>query len=591
MRTADTVFSIIRERGQRGLPLERVQHLLYNEELYLRAYAKLYPNKGAMTQGITDETVDAMSRRKIKGLIDDLRQRTFRWTPVRRIYIPKKKGTRPLGIPTWKDKLLQEVIRSLLEEYYEPQFSNTSHGFRPGRGCHTALQHIQGTWTGTRWFLEGDISKYFDTINHDTLMEILGERIHDPRFLRLIRELLEAGYVEDWKFHLTLSGTPQGSVLSPLLANVYLDRFDQYVEKTLIPEYTRGETRRGNPAYRSLINKMRYTTVQGKQALRKQMRRLPAMDPHDPSYRRLRCIRYADDWLLGYDGTREEAEEIKRRIGVWLQENLKLTLSEEKTLITHAVKGAARFLGYQIVNQQYNNHIYKGRRRSLNGTIGLRIPEDVIEKQCAQYQKNGKPASRPKLLEDDDFSIVERYQQEYRGIVQYYLLAYNVGRLNKLRWIAEQSLMKTLACKHQTSVAAMYAKYKAKTQTPEGKTLTCLEVKRERENKPPLIARFGGISLTRQPQAVLNDRPYVHKVGRTELLRRLLADKCELCSSTENVEVHHIRKLADLKDKGGREVPVWKKIMAARRRKTLVVCHECHVNITYGRPIRLQISS
>src|SRR6266516_7627539 len=180
---------------------------------------------------------------------------------------------------------------------------------------------------------------------------------------------------------------------------------------------------------------------------------------------------------LGYDGTRQEAEEIKRKIGVWLQENLKLTLSEEKTLITHAVKGAARFLGYQIVNQQYNNHIYKGRRRSLNGTIGLRIPEDVIEKQCAQYQKNGKPASRPKLLEDDDFSIVERYQQEYRGIVQYYLLAYNVGRLNKLRWIAEQSLMKTLACKHQTSVAAMYAKYKAKTQTPEGKTLTCLEVK------------------------------------------------------------------------------------------------------------------
>jgi len=162
MRSADTVFSIIRERGKRGLPLERVQHLLYNEELYLRAYAKLYPNKGAMTKGITDETVDAMSRRKSKGLIDDLRQRRFRWTPVRRIYIPKKKGTRPLGIPTWKDKLLQEVIRSLLEEYYEPQFSNASHGFRPGRGCHTALQHIQGTWTGTRWFLEGDISKYFD---------------------------------------------------------------------------------------------------------------------------------------------------------------------------------------------------------------------------------------------------------------------------------------------------------------------------------------------------------------------------------------------------------------------------------------------
>jgi hypothetical protein len=123
------------------------------------------------------------------------------------------------------------------------------------------------------------------------------------------------------------------------------------------------------------------------------------MHPYDPSYRRLRYIRYADDWLLGYDGTREEAEEIKGKIGVWLQENLKLTLSEEKTLITHAVKGAARFLGYQIVNQQYNGHIYKGRRRSLNGTIGLRVPEDVIEKKCAQYLKQGKPTHRPKLLE------------------------------------------------------------------------------------------------------------------------------------------------------------------------------------------------
>jgi retron-type reverse transcriptase len=163
MRSAETVLTIIRERGKRGLPLEDVYRMLYNPDLYLCAYARLYKNKGAMTRGVTDETVDAMSLAKIKQLIDDVRHERHRWTPVRRVYIAKKKGgQRPLGLPTWKDKLLQEVMRSILEAYYEPQMSRHSHGFRPGRGCHTALREIQTTWTGSRWFVEGDIAKCFD---------------------------------------------------------------------------------------------------------------------------------------------------------------------------------------------------------------------------------------------------------------------------------------------------------------------------------------------------------------------------------------------------------------------------------------------
>jgi retron-type reverse transcriptase len=194
MRNAETELAIIRERGRKGLPLERVQSLLYNPDLYLQAYARIYPNKGAMTKGTTEETADGMSLAKIEHLITAIRERTFRWKPVRRVYIPKANGKqRPLGIPDWSSKLVQEVIRSILEAYYEPQFNEQSHGFRPGRGCHTALQAIQQHWTGTRWFIEGDIAQYFDTINHDWLMEILGERIHDKRFLRLIRELLRAG--------------------------------------------------------------------------------------------------------------------------------------------------------------------------------------------------------------------------------------------------------------------------------------------------------------------------------------------------------------------------------------------------------------
>ncbi len=300
MRSADTVLAIIHDRGKRGLPLQRVHHLLYNRDFYLRAYAKLYPNKGAMTRGSTDETVDGMSVAKIDHLIADIRNRHFRWTPVRRVYIPKANGKqRPLGVTSWRDKLLQEVIRSILEAYYEPQFSDHSHGFRPGRGCHTALHTIQQTWTGTRWFIEGDLAQYFDTISHDKLIEILGEQVHDPRFLRLIRELLNAGYLEDWTYHHTLSGTPQGAIVSPILSNIYLDRFDRYVEQELLPAWTQGSQRHHNPTYVRIAKNIRRGKRQGQKAAvkawYKQLRQLPSLDPHDPIYRRLRYIRYADD--------------------------------------------------------------------------------------------------------------------------------------------------------------------------------------------------------------------------------------------------------------------------------------------------------
>lgn len=593
MRNADTILSIIRGRGEKGLPLERVYRLLYTPDLYLRAYARLYSNKGAMTRGATAETVDGMSLAKIEQLIEELRNDKFRWTPVRRVYIPKANGKmRPLGIPTWKDKLLQEVMRSILEAYYEPQFCQGSHGFRPNRGCHTALTDIQIAWKGTRWFIEGDISQYFDTIDHNILLEMLREKIHDGRFLELVRELLRAGYLEDWKYNRTLSGTPQGGVISPILSNIYLDKFDRYVETELVPVYTRGKKRKANPAYNRITHGIA-DARRGKEGSIKGLRRLqratPATDTNDPNYRRLRYIRYADDFLLGFTGPKAEAEEIKQNIGAWLKDNLKLTLSDEKTLITHASTQAARFLGYDIVSRHADDWIDTRGRRNLNGHIGLRVPGEVIERKCAQYTRGGVPRERPELLEDSDFSNVVRYQQEYRGVVQYYLLAHNVAHLTRLHWVMETSLLKTLAGKHKTSCAAICKKYKTTTTTEEGQTLTCVEVQVERENKPPLVARFGGISLRRQPLAVLNDTPPVYRSGRTEILKRMQADTCELCGASENNEVHHIRKLADL-DKGrGRETPPWMRIMAARRRKTLVVCRDCHVNIHAGRPTRQRV--
>ena len=253
MQNAETVLNVIRERGERGLPLENIYRLLYNRNLYLRAYGRLYSNQGAMTKGTTAETVDGMSLAKIDRIIDALRYERFRWTPVRRVNIPKPNGkTRALGLPTWTDKLLQEVIRMLLEAYYEPQFSDRSHGFRPGRGCHTALSEVAHNWTGVRWFIEGDIKGCFDNIDHEVMLSVLGEKLHDNRFLNRLKYLLKAGYMEDWKYGHTLSGTPQGGVVSPILSNIYLDRLDKFVENVLIPAHTRGTKRRRNRTWGAL---------------------------------------------------------------------------------------------------------------------------------------------------------------------------------------------------------------------------------------------------------------------------------------------------------------------------------------------------
>ena len=586
MRTAKTILTVIHERGKQDKPLERVYKLLFNRELYLIAYAKLYPNNGAMTKGVTEETIDGMSIQKIDRIIEQLRRETYYWRPARREYIPKKNGKhRPLGIPVWSDKLLQEVIRMILEAYYEPQFSEHSHGFRPKRGCHTALQEIQ-TWKGTRWFIEGDISSYFDTIDHDVLITMLSRQIQDGRFIRLIKNMLEAGYLDDWKFHKTISGTPQGGVISPLLANIYLHQFDKWVGEELIPQYTRGNKQKANSAYNRLSRRIKCYQEKGDYKKAHQLiverRNLPSVDTYDTTYRRLRYVRYADDFILGFTGSKAEAKDIKKQIGDFLKIKLHLELSQEKTLITHATEESAKFLGYEIKAQRVNDYIDNKGRRSVNGVIALFVPASVIESKCRQYMKNSKAIHRNNLLHDDDFSIVQTYQQEYRGLVQYYILAQNLSWFSKVYWYMETSLLKTLAFKHKSSINKMLAKYKTTTTSTNGRTVPCLQVVVPREDKPPLVTTWGGISLSYKKKAVIEDAPYQVYGGRTELIKRLLANKCELCGSEENIEVHHIRKLADLNKHNGKLFPKWKEIMSARRRKTLVTCRDCHHAIHNG---------
>jgi len=589
MRNADTVLGIIQDRGRRGLPVEDLYRQLYNPILYLRAYAKLYPNKGALTPGATPETVDGMSRRKIDAIINALRYERYRWTPVRRTYIQKKSGKlRPIGIPAWSDKLLQEVMRSLLEAYYEPQFNPCSHGFRPGRGCHTALAEISRRWKGMKWFIEGDICSFFDRIGKRILLQTLREKIHDNRFLRLVEQLFDAGYIEAGSRHPTYSGVPQGSGLSPVLSNLVLDKLDKYVEQVLIPAYSRGQRRKTYPPYVVLTRAASAARKQGDRKtaryLNKHAQTLPSRDPHDPHFRRLWYCRYCDDFLLGFVGTKAEAQDIKRQLATFLQEELALELSEEKTLITHARDERAHFLGYEVHTLHADGkHDHRGQR-CVNGAIGLRVPVSVIHTHCAKYMQAGKPRHLRQRVNDSAYSIVAQYQTEYRGVVQYYRMAYNLHQLQQLKRVMETSLTRTLAMKFKTSRMRIYRRFQTRCHTEHG-TYKILEVRVERgPTKPPLVAQFGGIPLRWNRWVKINDAP-TEPIwsGRSEVVERLLADTCELCGATDRIEVHHIRKLTDLERGGRSQPPRWAKIMAARRRKTLVVCQDCHHAIQYGR--------
>jgi hypothetical protein len=480
------------------------------------------------------------------------------------------------------------VVRLLLEAYYEPTFSDRSHGFRPRRGCHTALREIEVTWSGTTWFIEGDISDCFGSLSHETMIQILSEKIHDNRFLRLIQQMLRAGYLEDWQYHHTLSGCPQGSVVSPVLSNIYLHKLDVYVETVLIPQYTRGKTRKRNPEYRRRQYQLTRARERGDRAqarnLLRQLRQIPSGDPQDPGYRRLRYSRYADDHILGFTGPKAEAEAIKDQLARFLRDELALELNPDKTLVTHARTGAARYLGYEITVQHRDTKITRGRR-SVNGVIALRVPLDVVKAKCAPYRRHGKPWHRSRLQNLDDYDIVQTYAAEYRGIIGYYRLAADVWRLNTLRWHALTSMLKTLAAKYQSTVSKMAAKYQAKIETPHG-LRTCFETRVHRDGKPDLVARFGGIPLVRDKDAVIVDRvppPALHP--RKELIHRLLARRCEVCGDPGRTLVHQVRKLASL-GPAGSDQPAWAALMARKRRKTLVVCRPCH-DVIHANPVTI----
>lgn len=593
MRSPERVLNSLNEHSKdSSYKFERLYRILFNEELFYVAYQKIASNGGSTTKGSDGRSIDEMSLARIETLIASLKDESYQPHPSRRVHIPKKNGkTRPLGIPAFEDKLVQEVVRMILEAIYEGHFETTSHGFRPKRSCHTALLHIQKTFSGAKWFIEGDIKGFFDNIDHDVLVGILRERISDDRFIRLIRKFLKAGYVEDWTFHNTYSGTPQGGIVSPILANIYLDKLDKYV-KEYIRHFDMGTKRRPGKESNDLANERKRTVRKLKKvkdgtekaalvarlkAIEQERAAFPSGDEMDGSYRRLKYIRYADDFILGVIGSKEDALRIKEDIKSFLSESLALELSEEKTLITHTGK-SAKFLGYEITVTR-NNHQRRDVQGRLRRTYGKRVRLNVsmatLRDKLLEYGameiklRNGKEIWKPKcrsgLIFNDDLEILDRYNRETVGFCNYYLIANNCVVLHNFRYIMEYSMYKTFAGKYRSTVRKINKKYRL------NKLFT---VKYEQQGV--IKSRtFYKTSFKRRTTAFNGScdiEPYsIADVSRTNLTDRLKAEKCELCGATGKLIMHHVRNLKDLKGKES-----WKRLMSARKRKTIALCPSCH---------------
>ena len=602
MEKSERVLKALSDHSQSSdYKYERLYRYLFSEEMFAVAYQRIYAKQGNMTPGTDGKTIDEMSLERIERLIVSLKDESYQPHPARRVYIPKKNGKkRPLGIPSFEDKLVQEVVRLLLEAIYEGHFEGTSHGFRPHRSCHTALGMIQKSFAGAKWFIEGDIKGFFDNIDHNVLISILRERISDERFLRLIRKFLNAGYVEDWKYNKTYSGTPQGGIISPILANIYLDKFDMYI-KEYAAKFRKGDRRSINPEYWRLNNKknwlkqklqktsdeqMRKSYLYEIAQLSKQMLSTPHKDAMDADFRRLQYVRYADDFLISVIGSKSECETIKADITQFMREQLKLELSDEKTLITHA-QDKAKFLGYEIFIRK-SDAVKRNKdgvlKRDFNGAVVLTLNSAVIQKKLTEYNAlevrniDGKDIwwSKPRryMTPMKSEEILAQYNAEIRGLYNYYSLATNVSKeCASFAFIMKMSMFKTLGWKLNTSARKVRQKY----QKDKDFVIPYNDAKGKQKYR--VFYNEGFKKRNAQFDVDYDKLPQTMYVPYPSLVERLKDGRCELCGKEGEVVMHHVRTLTKLK--GNNE---WEKLMLKRQRKTLVVCEDCNLMIqNYGK--------
>ena len=601
MQKAKTILSILNQKSAQNeiYVFERIYRNMFNPDFFIEAYRKIYATAGNMTPGTDGKTIDGFKMSKIDDLIERLKDEKYYPNPVRRSYITKKnsKKLRPLGIPSFEDKLLQEVIRRILEAIYEPIFLDTSHGFRPGRSCQTALHQVKSTCMATNWVLEGDITACFDSIDHEILLQILSRKINDGRFLELIRRFLKAGYFEFKQVKNSLSGVPQGSGASPILSNIYLHEFDKYME-TLTKELTKGKKKKPNKEYHRLHNKRYRANKAGKydraEELLREMRKLNTQDQMDKDYIRAKYVRFADDFIICLDSDKSLAEQTKSNITIYLKENLKLELNAEKTLITNLKDERVRFLGYEISKSHNNTIIKEGKngikKRSINGTIQLLVPGEVISKKIRPFTQDGKPASLAQRIYLPLLDIINEYNSEIRGLYNYYSLATDVStKLGKYRYYHYTSLKKTIAHKEKSTTKKITKKYGINVPRKNGNgTRRIIGVHYQTKSGEKTMTYFNdSLKKLNEPNTTISDKYCPDIMTGVQLINRLNANICELCGTNEGeFEVHHVRKLKDIKDKykkRGKSIPNWVLTMSKINRKTLIVCEQCHTKIHSGK--------
>lgn len=599
MQKAEMVLSILKQKSKQdeNYVYDRIYRNFFNEDFFMRAYQKIHAKPGNMTPGTDGEAIDGFNKKQVRKLIELLKAERYHPNPVRRVYIPKKNGkVRPLGIPTFKDKLVQEVARQILEVIYEPIFSDNSHGFRPDRSCHTALYQIKSTCRGTNWVIEGDITGCFDNIDHDILLKILSKKIQDGRFLELIRRFLKAGYLEFSQKYNSLSRTPQGGIISPILANIYMHEFDKYME-TLMSQYTIGKNRRPNQEYH-LLSTWRYRALKkGKVELAneyfKRMQQIPSHDPMDKNYLRVKYVRYADDLVVCIIGSKKMAEEIKEKIAEFMRQELRLELSQEKTKITNLSDERVPFLGYEISKSQENSkqaiNSRGQKKRSVNGTLQLLVPGKAIRKKLEPFRRNGKAYPFVARASLPVMDIISLYNAEIRGLYNYYCLATDVSKkLATFKFYHYYSMVKTIARKEKSSVKKVIKKYGIDVPRKVGTgTVRVVGVRYTTKEGPKTMTYFNdSLKKVNKPKSDVSDE-FGQAFSGGQLMKRINANTCEMCGSqTGDMEIHHVRKLKDIVKKyrkRGAPVPYWVRMMGVMKRKTLVLCHDCHVKIHNGK--------